>query len=149
VEPVQENLAQEIIQNALSAGTRDPRFNPVTPEELKDLTYSVDVLCRRNPFPLAEELDPQRYGVIVKSGHRSGLLLPMLEASIPLRSRWRLPAKSRLNGVNRLNFPGLRLSGIINRISPDCFRSIADLRRVCLDAGGHVLSKKGKRCHRL
>ena len=79
VEPVQENLAQEIIQNALSAGTRDPRFNPVTPEELKDLTYSVDVLCPPEPISGLDELDPQRYGVIVKSGHRSGLLLPMLE----------------------------------------------------------------------
>ncbi|HHT64151.1 MAG: AmmeMemoRadiSam system protein A [Bacillota bacterium] len=79
VEPTQENLALEIIHNALSAGTRDPRFNPVSPDELNELTYSVDMLYPPEPISGIDELDPQKYGVIVRSGTKSGLLLPMLE----------------------------------------------------------------------
>ncbi len=78
-EPQKENVAKEIITNAVSSATRDPRFSPVTLEELEQLTYSVDVLT--TPEPVADEshLDPQRYGVIVEAGWRRGLLLPDLE----------------------------------------------------------------------
>jgi len=79
IEPTQENMAEEIVQNALSAGTRDPRFNPVSRGELKDLTYSVDMLHPPEAILSIEELDPKKYGVIVKSGYKSGLLLPNLE----------------------------------------------------------------------
>ncbi|ATW27230.1 AmmeMemoRadiSam system protein A [Candidatus Formimonas warabiya] len=79
IEPTQDSVAQEIIQNALSAGTRDPRFHAVTLRELDDLTYSVDVLHPAEAISGLEELDPKRYGVIVKSGRKSGLLLPNLE----------------------------------------------------------------------
>lgn len=72
-------IAAEIIQNAISAAMRDPRFEPVTPEELPDLTISVDVLEKPVPISSIQELDPKKYGVIVRSGHRSGLLLPDLE----------------------------------------------------------------------
>lgn len=79
VEPAQENLAAEIIANAISAGVHDPRFHPVQAHELSQLTYSVDVLTPAEPVTGIEELDPYRYGVIVKSGRRTGLLLPNLE----------------------------------------------------------------------
>lgn len=79
IESTQENMAEEIIQNALSAGTRDPRFNPVSQGELKDLTYSVDMLYPPEAILGLEELDPKRYGVIVRNGDKSGLLLPNLE----------------------------------------------------------------------
>jgi AmmeMemoRadiSam system protein B/AmmeMemoRadiSam system protein A len=78
-EPQQENVAKEIITNAISSATRDPRFSPVTPEELKDLDYSVDVLTRPEPVDDVSKLDPKRYGVIVEAGWRRGLLLPDLE----------------------------------------------------------------------
>src|SRR5664279_185595 len=42
--PCTEHIVQETIANAVSAATRDPRFSPVTPGELADLIYSVDVL---------------------------------------------------------------------------------------------------------
>ena len=77
--PTTINIASEIIQNAVSAGTRDPRFFPVEKEELPDLVYSVDVLGEPEPIKSKEELDVKKYGVIVRSGHRSGLLLPNLE----------------------------------------------------------------------
>ncbi len=79
IEPCQENVAAEIINNAVSAGVQDPRFWPVEPEELPELKISVDVLTPPEPVASEEELDPKRYGVIVRSRGRTGLLLPALE----------------------------------------------------------------------
>lgn len=78
-EPVQPNVAGEIIQNAISSATWDPRFPAITPGELDDLSYSVDVLTRPEPVDNPDELDAKRYGVIVEAGFRKGLLLPDLE----------------------------------------------------------------------
>jgi len=77
IEPVKDTLAQEIIANAISAATHDPRFPPVRDEELSNLRYSVDVLLPSEPAVM-QELDPLIYGVIVEdeSGSRRGLLLP-------------------------------------------------------------------------
>lgn len=79
IAPTEENLAREIVQNAVSAGTRDPRFPPVRPEELNDLAYSVDVLARPEPVDSPDQLDPKHYGVIVSCGRKRGLLLPDLD----------------------------------------------------------------------
>ena len=76
--PAQINLAEEIRQNAISSGTRDTRFNPIEPHELDELVYSVDILLPAQPAA-ADMLDPKRYGVIVTSGHKRGLLLPNLD----------------------------------------------------------------------
>jgi MEMO1 family protein len=78
-EPCQENVAEEVVANAISTATRDPRFNPVETHELKDLEYTVDVLTHPEPISGPSELDPKKYGVIVESGYRRGLLLPDLE----------------------------------------------------------------------
>ena len=79
IDPVNDSLAEEIIANAVSAATRDPRFAPVRRDELPNLKYSVDVLSEPEPCTLGD-LDPKIYGVIVEdeSGRR-GLLLPDLE----------------------------------------------------------------------
>lgn len=79
LEPTQTNVALEIIHNAVSAATRDPRFSPVRRDELSELTYSVDVLSKPEPVESPEDLDPKRYGVIVESGLKKGLLLPDLK----------------------------------------------------------------------
>jgi AmmeMemoRadiSam system protein A len=79
LEPAQKNVAEEIITNAVSASTRDPRFSPVSPDELKDLDYSVDVLTAPEPVDDISQLDPKKYGVIVEADWRRGLLLPDLE----------------------------------------------------------------------
>ena len=75
----QDSLAEEIVMNAISACSRDPRFPPVAPDELKFLEISVDVLGEPEPVASPEELDVKRYGVIVSRGHKRGLLLPDLE----------------------------------------------------------------------
>ncbi|QAT50641.1 AmmeMemoRadiSam system protein A [Caproiciproducens sp. NJN-50] len=78
IQATQSCVAEEIICNAVSAGLRDPRFEPVGEEELPKLVYSVDVLGEAEPAAFPGGLDPARYGVIVRSGERCGLLLPDL-----------------------------------------------------------------------
>lgn len=76
IEPMKPTLAGEIITNAISAATRDPRFSEVTEDELDNLRYSVDVLMAAEPAEM-EDLDPQVFGVIVEDDEgRRGLLLP-------------------------------------------------------------------------
>jgi AmmeMemoRadiSam system protein A len=77
IEPSKESLAEEIVANAISAAIGDPRFDPVSPAELANLRYSVDVLFPAEPAEM-EDLDPKIFGVIVEdeSGSRRGLLLP-------------------------------------------------------------------------
>lgn len=77
IEPVKDTLAEEIVANAISAATSDPRFDSVREDELRDLVYSVDVLLPSEPATM-DDLDAEIYGVIVEdeSGSHRGLLLP-------------------------------------------------------------------------
>jgi len=77
--PTTGSVAEEIVQNAASAATEDPRFAPVRPDELDALEISVDVLGAPEAIASQDELDVKRYGVIVSSGGRRGLLLPDLD----------------------------------------------------------------------
>ena len=82
IQPVRDNLAEEIIENAISAATHDPRFPPVAPDELGGLDISVDVLTEPEPIDSIEGQDPKRHGLIVqskRSAWKRGLLLPDLE----------------------------------------------------------------------
>ena len=72
-------VAEEIIQNAISASTKDPRFEPVEENELDRLEYSVDVLGDAEDIDSKAQLDVKKYGVIVTNGFRRGLLLPDLD----------------------------------------------------------------------
>jgi len=78
-EPTQASVAEEIIENAISSATGDPRFSPVSPSELGSLDYSVDILTHPEPVEDKTQLDAKKYGVIVAAGPRRGLLLPDLE----------------------------------------------------------------------
>ncbi len=78
-EPTKGNVAEEIMANAISSATRDPRFPPIATSELDDLEYSVDILTKPEPVEDASQLNPKDYGLIVESGYRRGLLLPDLE----------------------------------------------------------------------
>ena len=77
--PTTPSVALEIVRNAVSAGTRDPRFLPVNEGELDRLEYSVDVLGEPEPVDSPAGLDVKKYGVIVSCGGRRGLLLPDLD----------------------------------------------------------------------
>ncbi len=76
--PTQPNIAREIIRSAASAATADPRFPPLSLQELEALEMSVDVLTLPERVADGEALDPKRYGVIVRAGERVGVLLPDL-----------------------------------------------------------------------
>ncbi|HKP11272.1 MAG TPA: AMMECR1 domain-containing protein, partial [Blastocatellia bacterium] len=67
IEPTTADIAHEIIQSAISAATRDPRFPPVSPGELANLTYGVDVLSPPESVGGVEDLDPAQYGVIIET----------------------------------------------------------------------------------
>jgi AmmeMemoRadiSam system protein A len=77
--PSCRSVAEEVIRNAIAAGTEDPRFPPINSDELHHLTYSVDLLSAPERIHILKELDPGKYGVIVVSGNRKGLLLPDIE----------------------------------------------------------------------
>lgn len=74
-----ECLGDEIIANAIQAATSDPRFPPVTMEEMERLEVKVDVLGEMETVTEGMELNVQKYGIMVESGYRRGLLLPALE----------------------------------------------------------------------
>jgi len=74
-----KNIAEEIIYNAVSAGTEDTRFKPIEEDELEKLLFSVDVLSESFPVKALKDPDVKKYGVIVKSGRKTGLLLPDIE----------------------------------------------------------------------
>ncbi len=82
IQPSCDTVAEEVIQNAISAASRDPRFSPVRRDELEDLDVKVDVLGESEPVTGLDQLDPKRYGLIVQSKRhpsKRGLLLPDLE----------------------------------------------------------------------
>lgn len=79
ISPTAKNIALEIIQNAISSAFEDSRFEPLQLNELKDLTYSVDVLNPPVRIKDKSELDIKKYGIICQSGNKSGVLLPDVE----------------------------------------------------------------------
>jgi AmmeMemoRadiSam system protein A len=79
LEPTKKNIAAEIEQNALWAALEDPRFDPLSVNELNDLVISVDVLNPSIVIKDIKELNPKKYGVIVEAGRKKGLLLPDIE----------------------------------------------------------------------
>lgn len=82
IEPSYDSVAEEVVHNAISAATRDPRFPPLSIEELEDLEVKVDVMGEPEMVSSPEELDPKRYGLIIQSvvePWKRGLLLPDLD----------------------------------------------------------------------
>lgn len=77
--PSKPDLADEVVANAISAAVRDPRFLPIAPEELDGLQVEVSVLGQMEQVSDASALDVKRYGVVVQSGAKRGVLLPDLE----------------------------------------------------------------------
>lgn len=91
IAPTCDTVAEEIIQNAISAATRDPRFAPVRAEELPNLTYGVDVLSPPEAARGPQDLNPAEFGVVIETldGERRGLLLPRIEGIDTVERQWR------------------------------------------------------------
>jgi len=79
IAPTTASIAEEIVQNAISAGLSDNRFSPIDADEMCYLSYKVDILSESESISGVEELDVKKYGVIVTSGRKRGLLLPNLD----------------------------------------------------------------------
>ena len=74
--PVRATLEEEVAENALAAATRDPRFAPLRSSELPSVRFSIDLLTPPAPVASPAELDARRFGVLLRSGSRLGVLLP-------------------------------------------------------------------------
>lgn len=78
--PTKPNIAQEIIENSLSAAFRDPRFSPLAKDELNTISIEISILSPPQRMKSLDELDPKKYGIVVStSDGRKGLLLPEIE----------------------------------------------------------------------
>lgn len=105
IEPVHPLLAKEIQNNAISAATRDPRFLPVTLNELSAIKCSVDVLMPSFKVESIENLDPLKYGVIVESGAKRGVLLPNIEGVDDIMQQISIAAQKA--GINLSDNPNI------------------------------------------
>ena len=93
-QPTCTSIEQEIVRNAISAATRDPRFSPLDRRELSDLDISVDVLGEPEEVSGVQDLDPKIYGIIVQTADgRQALLLPDLEGVDTAEQQLRITAR--------------------------------------------------------
>ena len=76
-----------IIENAVKAATRDPRFSPVTPSEVSDLSFSIDVILPMEKVKDVKDLDPKKFGLVIKSDQKQGVLLPDLDGVQSVRDQ--------------------------------------------------------------
>jgi len=80
--PTRDNVIEEVIQNAISASTEDYRFGPIQKQELPFLSYTVSILEKPELIKDKKELNPRKYGIIIKTLNyppKSALLLPDLD----------------------------------------------------------------------
>ena len=91
--PTTDNIAYEIIRNAISAATNDYRFPPIVVDELEWLEINVDVLSEPKPVTNMDILEPKKYGVIVRNEEKSGLLLPNLDGVDTVEEQLRIAKK--------------------------------------------------------
>jgi AmmeMemoRadiSam system protein A len=82
-------LAEDVRDNAISAAFHDPRFPPVSPDELQDLRVEVSVLSAPQPLAydgpddLMTKLRPGVDGVVIESGWKRATFLPQVWEKIP------------------------------------------------------------------
>jgi MEMO1 family protein len=105
ISAAQPTVAEEIIHNAVSASTQDPRFPPVSADELDTLVYSVDVLGPTEKIASSKELNVKKYGVVVTKGYRRGLLLPNLETVHTVKQQ--IDIACRKGGIDPAENPDL------------------------------------------
>lgn len=79
-------LSRSVVQNGVSAASRDPRFRPVTPEELPGLDLEVTVLSPMEPLGGGDEIVIGRDGLYLEASGRSSVFLPQ----VPVEQGWNL-----------------------------------------------------------
>lgn len=71
-------LYRSVIMNAVSASSRDPRFSPMTREELKDMEVEISILSPFAPLRDIKQIEIGKHGLFLVKGPNSGLLLPQV-----------------------------------------------------------------------
>ncbi len=77
-------LVMDVIENALASAFEDPRFRPLSPEELPKVRFSISVLSEPKPFPVKDSEDllrklvPGKHGLIVQKGWARATFLPVV-----------------------------------------------------------------------
>lgn len=106
--PAYKNLKLEIINNAVASAVQDSRFNKLTINEFSEIIISVEVLSTPEKISSIEELNPQKYGVIVSDGkYRRGVLLPNIEGINTVKEQ--INIAKRKAGIYYLNNKELEL----------------------------------------
>lgn len=72
------SLAQVVAEMAVAAARRDPRFPPVSADELDDLDLHISVLSPLRPMKDPAEISIGRDGILVRRGWHRGTLLPVV-----------------------------------------------------------------------
>ena len=67
-----------VVDAAISAAFRDPRFDPVSEEELSSLEIEVSILSEPKKIESISEIEVGKHGLIVRRGYHQGLLLPQV-----------------------------------------------------------------------
>ena len=83
IEPIAP-LYQTILQTAIYAASKDPRFEPVSRAELQDLEYEISVLTPLKPVADPRSVEVGKHGLVISMGERKGLLLPQ----VPVENGW-------------------------------------------------------------
>jgi AmmeMemoRadiSam system protein B/AmmeMemoRadiSam system protein A len=83
IEPVLP-LHQTIVQATIYAASKDARFPPVTPSELKDIEVEISVLTPPVKINDPREIEVGKHGLIIAKGNQRGLLLPQ----VPVENSW-------------------------------------------------------------
>jgi AmmeMemoRadiSam system protein B/AmmeMemoRadiSam system protein A len=83
VEPVLP-LHQTLVQATIYAASKDARFPPVSPAELKDIDLEISILTPLKKINDPREIEVGRHGLIIAKGNQRGLLLPQ----VPVENRW-------------------------------------------------------------
>jgi AmmeMemoRadiSam system protein A len=73
-------LPELVAECAISACSSDPRFSPVTSEELADLAIELSILGLREPVASLDDVEVGRHGLLIERGRHRGLLLPQVAA---------------------------------------------------------------------
>lgn len=76
IEPLRP-LYQTVQECALAAALRDPRFDPVSSEELQALRLEISVLSPLVEIP-PDQIEVGRHGLLISQGARRGVLLPQV-----------------------------------------------------------------------
>jgi len=98
-----QELWKDVADNSVNAGFNDPRFNPITPDELKEIKIEVSVLSSPQKLGVGKDVYDKidnKMGIILKSGWNSATFLPQVWDELPGKTEF-LEHLSRKAGLGK------------------------------------------------